>query len=134
MTKTRQQIGRMSRNKGKRFERDCRSIMWQITQWQWWKRTQRGDTQHGGDLIPCKENGSPLLDAGIIPRYYVECRARATLSSGTIVKWVDEVRDKAIDLSAATLWVLLCKQDRGPILAICSWEQELGENLKARIY
>ena len=131
MAKTKQQIGRMARNKGKRFERQCHSIMWDISGWQWWKRTQRGDTQHNGDLIPCTEDGRPLLGEGIIGRYYVECRARATVGRSSIIKWIEEVRDKAGD---PCMWVLLVKANNGPTLAICAWEQTLGEAWKARIY
>ncbi len=136
MAKTKAQTGRASRNKGKRFERACREVMWDITGWQYWKRTQRGDKQWQGDLVACHENGTGLTPLESVEggTYYVECRARGLLTAGIIAKWVDEVRDKAIDVSAASLWVLLCKQDRGPILAVCSWEQQLGETLKARIY
>ncbi len=47
MARTRQQAGKLSRNKGKAFERKVvRDIMPKLTGWAYWKRTQRGDKQH----------------------------------------------------------------------------------------
>jgi len=135
MTKTKQQIGRASRNKGKRFERACRDVMWDITGWQWWKRTQRGDKQWQGDLVPCDESGgcvtSLVADNSTVG--YVECRARGTLTSGMMNEWFMDVQTMA-KKGGFAVSVLLCKQDRGPILAVCSWEQKLGMTLTARIY
>ena len=135
MAKTKQQIGRASRNKGKRFERACRDVMWDITGWQYWKRTQRGDKQWAGDLVVCMEDGSsgPFTEPFVATSYYVECRARGTLTSGMMNEWFMDVRTMA-QKGKFERSVLLCKQDRGPILAICSWEQKLGIALVARIY
>jgi len=127
--KTKSQIGKASRNKGKRFERQCRKVMYYISGWQFWKRTQRGDTQFWGDLVPCNEYGQETDGLG----YYVECRTRGTLTKGQIAKWVDEVQTKAGE-AMAERWVLLCKQDRGPVLAICSVDQLASATYKARIF
>jgi len=130
MVKTRQQIGRMSRNKGKRFERQCREMMHSITGWPYWKRTQRGDLQLEGDLVACTDDsgGVPISVFG----YYVECKARASLSCGMIMSWYHEALSKK---GRKEKVVLLCKQDRGVVLAVCSWEQDCEEPwMNARIY
>ena len=133
--KTRSAIGRMSRNKGKRFERQCREIMADISGWPYWKRTQRGDKQWQGDLEMCHEDGQKRVGIYLAeePTYYVECRARATLTADKIIQWVQEVEAMWIT-GGIDRGVLICKQDRGPVLAICSWEQEIGRQLNARIY
>ncbi len=134
MAKTKSELGRMSRNKGKRFERQCREIMADITDWPYWNRTQRGDKQWGGDLSPCDKNGRIVyLNNTEGGSYYVECRARATLTKGTMMTWWQDVELMARQGEMGQ-WILLCKQDRGPVLAICSVDQKLGTNLKARIY
>jgi len=134
MAKTKSQIGRASRNKGKRFERQCVAVMHSITGWPFWKRTQRGDKQWGGDLISCDATGKLVT---IVPSggysYYVECRARATLRRTELMTWWQDVEAMARN-GGATRWILLAKQDRGPVLAICSWEQALGTNLVVRIH
>ena len=128
MKKTRSQIGRMSRNKGKRFELACRDIMADISGWRYWKRTQRGDAQTQGDLVPDK---GPHNEGN--PWYYVECRARGELSLAVLKRWYLEVKAKSKAISS-DYWVLLARQDRGPILAICSWLNEDNHKLVARLY
>ncbi len=134
MAKTKQQIGKASRNKGKNFERQCRGIMHQLTGWPYWKRTQRGDKQWAGDLASCDEVGKLV---SVVPpgghTYYVECRARATLRTTELIQWWFDVGIMARD-AVALRWVLLAKQDRGPVLAICSWEQRVGAELVARLF
>ena len=38
------------------------------------------------------------------------------------------------NMAKADMWVLLAKQDRGPVLAICSWKQHLGDQWNAELY
>ena len=132
MARTREQAGRLSRNKGKRFERECRAVMAELVGWPHWKRTQRGDTQHYGDLVACDENGMEMVfhDKN---KYYIECRARATLSAKTIGVWFAEVT-KAAARAGKPNWLLITKQDRGPTWVFLSWEQQPGENLRAWIF
>ena len=136
MARTPQQIGRASRSKGKRFERECRAVMSELTGWPDWKRTQRGDKQHRGDLVPCEPDGRELtaITCPQLPNYrtfYVECRVRATLSKPKMARWWDDTKMQARKSQAAA--VLLCKQDRGPILAFCSWIQSEEDHLIAAV-
>ncbi len=124
MPRTRQQAGRLSRNKGKAFERRvAKEVMPELTGHPHWKRTQRGDKQNFGDLEPCTKDGVQVwLDTKSLTltrKYYVECRSRAVLSATEIRKWQAEVQLAATAVGSS-YWILIVKQDRGPIWAFVS--------------
>lgn len=131
MARTPQQAGKLSRDKGKRFERHvAKHIMPKLTGWEHWKRTQRGDKQHYGDLVPCDEKGMEM--DGVAHNYYVECRTRATLSSAEIMKWMEETEEAARNSGRLNCF-LVVKQDRGPIWVLGD-VTNLGAGLLAQMF
>jgi len=115
MIRNREQAGRLSRNKGKAFERRCcKEIMPLLTGWKYWKRTQRGDKQYFGDLAACDEKGMEIKGTASCISWYVECRTRAVLSAKEIRKWLVETR-QAAEAADAIEYALIVKQNHGPI-------------------
>jgi len=101
-------MGKKSRDKGKRFERYCaKHVLPKLTGHPHWKRTQRGDTQHRGDLIPCDAEGKEVA----LKNSYeiVECKTRAKLPVSEIKAWT-----KDLDAESGN-WLLIFKQDHGPV-------------------
>jgi len=131
--RTKSQIGKASRDKGKRFERQSREIMAEVSGWPHWKRTQRGDTQHMGDLVECVIDGSPKPQHGFSTTWYVECKVRGAMSLGMLMAWYQDTEVKARKIMADK-WVLIAKQDRGVIMVIRSDENRIGDALSARLY
>lgn len=121
----RKKAGKKARDHGADFERRCARLLPQLLDHPHWKRTQRGDTQHRGDLVPCDE---PALTgkerADMLDDYHIECKFRANgYTIKDVVKWADATFHQACmersfkQIGDIQIW-LLVGQGRGPVLAV----------------
>ncbi len=113
----RQKAGKRARGRGGEFERRCARLLPQLLGHPYWKRTQRGDTQHRGDLVPCDEKGMERAD--LLDMYHIECKARSAYSIKNVREWIAATAKacKKAGNSRTQKW-LLVGQPRGPVFAI----------------
>ena len=109
----RQKAGKTAKQRGKAFELRCARLLPQLLDHGYWKRTQKGDKQHRGDLAPCDAKGKECAD--MIDDYYIECRFRTAYTLKDIHKWMAEIKRKGH--YAVETW-LLFGQPRGPVFAL----------------
>ena len=122
----RSKIGRSSRQKGKAFERRCRSVIAKISRHPHWRRTEAGHEQHKGDLIACDATGRVTQEVWDkdCSKWYVECKTRGVICLSELKNWIALCQEKA----PADDWVLLFKQTRGPVFAMFGVNVEIVEN------
>ena len=105
-------MGKKSRDKGARFERHCaKHVLPELTGHPHWKRTQRGDAQHRGDLVPCDKEGREVTPAPDLncPEV-VECKVRNAMCNSEVRGWVNSLFEMGVPNEN---FMLLIKQDRG---------------------
>lgn len=127
-------MGKSSVGKGKRFERKCRKVMYDVTRHPHWKRAIAGYEQVHGDLVPhVDEKDMTLKDVPIeghmcIP--YVECKYREVMTRSLVLEWLETVKNNA----GEEPWFLLCGQPRGPIIMFTPTERDPASTVLGPAY
>lgn len=107
-------MGKISRDRGKRFEQRCCRLLPGLLEHSHFKRTGSRGRQHRGDIVACDAQGKEIPE--LLDRWYIECKCRGTLTAAMIRGWA---KDTACAGHYAKATWLLFGQHRGPVYALC---------------
>ncbi|KKN72106.1 hypothetical protein LCGC14_0413920 [marine sediment metagenome] len=110
-------MGSRERNTGARWERQAKKFAAELTGHLHWRRTDGGEKQWNGDLIPCNGRDGPVdkINAG---KFYVECKFRKKIQRRHVKEWIRTIIKNSC--GDERRWLLLIKQDGGPIIVFDS--------------
>jgi hypothetical protein len=106
-------MGKISHDRGKRFERKCCRLLPSLLDHTHFKRTGSIGKQHRGDIVACDADGKDV--PGLLDHWYIECKGHSALTANQIRQWAIDAA-KAGHYAEST-W-LLFGQPRGPVYAL----------------
>ena len=106
-------MGKISRDRGKRFEQRCCRLLPGLLDHEHFKRTGSRGRQHRGDIVACDAQGKEIPE--LLDRWYIECKCWGVLTPGKIREWA--IKTAKAGHAAEQTW-LLFGQPKGPAYAL----------------